>query len=61
MQGIIVAPNGDVWALGISKDQLLRFPKGDLNKGRIVCEGRDVASRSWVRFILALINRIGFG
>ena len=42
MQGIIVAPNGDVWALGISKDQLLRFPKGDLNKGRIVCEGRDV-------------------
>jgi DNA-binding beta-propeller fold protein YncE len=42
MQGIIVAPNGDVWALGISKDQLLHFPQGDLNKGRIVCEGRDV-------------------
>ena len=42
MQGIIVVPNGDVWALGISKDQLLHFPKGDLNKGRIVCEGRDV-------------------
>jgi hypothetical protein len=39
MQGIIVAPNGDVWALGISKRQLLHFPKGDWTKGRIVCEG----------------------
>jgi hypothetical protein len=42
MQGIIVAPNGDVWALGVSKTQLLHFPKGDLNKGRIVCEGREI-------------------
>jgi len=42
MQGIIVTPGGDVWALGISKNQLLYFPKGDLTKGRIVCEGRDV-------------------
>ncbi len=39
MQGIITAPNGDVWALGISKRQLLHFPKGDWNNGRIVCEG----------------------
>jgi sugar lactone lactonase YvrE len=39
MQGIITAPNGDIWALGISKRQLLHFPKGDWNKGRIVCEG----------------------
>jgi hypothetical protein len=39
LQGIIVAPNGDVWALGISKSQLVYFPKGDLTKGRIVCEG----------------------
>ena len=39
MQGIIVAPGGDVWALGISKNQLLYFPKGDWTKGRIVCEG----------------------
>ncbi|HYN79335.1 MAG TPA: hypothetical protein VES73_16250 [Lamprocystis sp. (in: g-proteobacteria)] len=39
MQGIIIAPNGDVWALGISKRQLLYFPKGDWNNGRIVCEG----------------------
>src|SRR5215470_425696 len=42
MQGIIVAPNGDVWALGLSKNQLLYFPKGDWTKGRIVCEGHDV-------------------
>ena len=39
MQGIIVTPSGDVWALGISKSQLVHFPKGDLTKGRIVCEG----------------------
>jgi hypothetical protein len=39
MQGIIVTPSGDVWALGISKGQLVYFPKGDLTKGRIVCEG----------------------
>jgi len=43
MQGIIVTPSGDVWALGLSKNQLLYFPKGDWTKGRIVCEGRDVA------------------
>ncbi|HKD16250.1 MAG TPA: hypothetical protein VKG23_00175 [Thermoanaerobaculia bacterium] len=42
MQGIIVTPSGDVWALGISKGQLLFFPGGDYTKGRIVCEGRDV-------------------
>jgi hypothetical protein len=42
MQGIIVAPNGDVWAVGISKNQLLYFPNGDWTKGRIVCEGRTV-------------------
>jgi hypothetical protein len=27
---------------GISKNQLVHFPKGDLTKGRIVCEGRTV-------------------
>jgi hypothetical protein len=42
MQGIIVTPSGDVWAVGITKNQLLYFPKGDWSKGRIVCEGRDV-------------------
>jgi hypothetical protein len=39
MQGIIVTPSGDVWALGASKSQLIYFPKGDPTKGRIVCEG----------------------
>jgi hypothetical protein len=39
MQGIITAPNGDVWAVSISKRQLLYFPKADWTKGRIVCEG----------------------
>jgi streptogramin lyase len=39
MQGIIVTPSGDVWALGIEKSQLVHFPNGDLTKGRIVCEG----------------------
>jgi hypothetical protein len=39
MQGIIVAPNGDVWVLGISKSQLVYFPNGDWTKGRIICEG----------------------
>jgi streptogramin lyase len=43
MQGIIATPSGDVWALGISKNQLVYFAKGDWTKGRIVCEGRDVA------------------
>jgi len=42
MQGIIVTPTGDVWALGVSKGQLLFFPGGDYTKGRLVCEGRDV-------------------
>ena len=39
MQGVIVTPSGDVWVLGIEKSQLVHFPKGDLTKGRIVCEG----------------------
>ncbi len=39
MQGIIATPSGDVWAVGPTKAQLVHFPKGDLTKGRIVCEG----------------------
>jgi hypothetical protein len=39
MQGIIVTPSGDVWTVGVEKSQLVEFPKGDLSKGRIVCEG----------------------
>lgn len=39
MQGVIVTPNDDVWVLGLEKSQLVFFPKGDITKGRIVCEG----------------------
>jgi hypothetical protein len=39
MQGVMVAPSGDVWVVGVEKSQLVYFPKGDLTKGRIVCEG----------------------
>src|SRR5271169_6500536 len=39
MQGVIVTPSGDVWVLGVEKSQLVFFPKGDIAKGRIVCEG----------------------
>src|ERR1700722_15935969 len=39
MQGVIVTPSGDIWVLGVEKRQLVHFPKGDLTKGRIVCEG----------------------
>ena len=39
MQGVIVTPSSDVWIVGITKGQLVHFPKGDLSKGKIVCEG----------------------
>jgi DNA-binding beta-propeller fold protein YncE len=40
MQGIIVAPNGDVWALDNDEDQIVHMPKGDATKGTIL--GRTV-------------------
>jgi hypothetical protein len=39
MQGVMVTPSGDVWVLGLSKNQLVYFPKGDLSKAKLVCEG----------------------
>lgn len=42
MQGIAVTPSGDVWAVGVSKNQLLKFPKGDWTKGSLICEGQKV-------------------
>ena len=39
MQGVIVTPSSDVWVLGLTKNQLVYFPKGDITKGKIVCEG----------------------
>jgi hypothetical protein len=39
MQGVIVTPSGDVWVLGVEKHQLVFFPKGDLSKAKLLCEG----------------------
>ena len=39
MQGVIVTPSGDVWVVGLGKNQLVYFPKGDLTKAKLVCEG----------------------
>jgi hypothetical protein len=63
MQGVIVTPSSDVWVVGISKSQLVYFPKGDLTKGRIVCEGREVEPcKSFVGpFHLGLISRTASG
>ncbi len=40
MQGVIITPSGDAWVLGLEKNQLVFFPKGDITQGRIVCEGK---------------------
>ena len=40
MQGILVAPNGDVWTVDNEKDQIVHLPGGDVSKGRIL--GRTV-------------------
>ena len=63
MQGIIVTPSGDVWVLGVEKNQLVYFPKGDIAKGRIVCEGKaqSPANRSSRRFTWPSTNTIASG
>lgn len=38
MQGIIVAPNGDVWAVDTMKGQVADFPKGDPAQGQLYCQ-----------------------
>jgi len=38
MQGIIAAPNGDIWALDATKMQVVRFPKGDATKGELLMQ-----------------------
>ena len=37
MQGVMVAPNRDVWVLDEERDQLVEFPGGDIGKGKLVC------------------------
>lgn len=63
MQGVIVTPSGDVWVLGLSKSQLVFFPKGDLSKAKLLCEGADAepASRSSCHSTWASISRTGSG
>jgi hypothetical protein len=41
MQGIIVAPNGDVWALDFGKDRVVDLPKGDASKAKFFCQSAD--------------------
>jgi streptogramin lyase len=43
MQGIIVTPKGDVWALDNGNDQIVYLPGGDASKGRIL--GRTVEGK----------------
>lgn len=38
MQGIIAAPNGDIWALDTTGNQVVRFPKGDVTKGELLLQ-----------------------
>jgi streptogramin lyase len=40
MQGILVAPNGDVWTVDNENNQIVHLPKGDVSQGRIL--GRTV-------------------
>ena len=57
MQGVIVTPNGDVWVLGISKNQLVLLPQGrsEPKAGSSARAGRwSRASRSSAPFHLAI-------
>jgi hypothetical protein len=40
MQGIIATPGGDIWALDMTKAQLVHFPKGDPAKGEVLCQNK---------------------
>jgi hypothetical protein len=40
MQGVIVAPNGDVWALDVANSQIVYMPKGDPTKGQLLCQNK---------------------
>jgi hypothetical protein len=41
MQGVIVTPNGDVWAADFSDDKIVYLPKGDPSKAKFYCESTD--------------------
>ena len=38
MQGIIVTPSGDVWALDFTNDKVVYMPQGDPSKAKFYCE-----------------------
>ena len=38
MQGVIVTPSGDVWAVDFGKDDVVYMPKGDPAKAKFYCE-----------------------
>jgi hypothetical protein len=41
VQGIIVTPSGDVWALDFGGDRVIYMPKGDPTKVKFYCEATD--------------------
>ena len=41
MQGIIVTPNGDVWALDFGDDKVVYMPHGDPSKVKFYCQATD--------------------
>jgi streptogramin lyase len=40
MQGVIVTPSGDVWALDVANSQIVYMPNGDPTKGQILCQNK---------------------
>ncbi len=40
MQGIIVAPSGDVWACDVEKSQMVYMPKGDPARGKLLFQNK---------------------
>jgi streptogramin lyase len=57
MQGIIVAPNGDVWAVGISKNQLLHFSQVRSDQGRDHLRRQDCGTVQVIRWAFPPRNR----
>ncbi len=45
MQGIIVAPNGDVWTVDFGKDQVIQLPQGDVSKAKFFCQAPEGKSK----------------
>jgi streptogramin lyase len=41
MQGVIVTPSGDVWALDFSDDKVVHLPRGDPSRVRFFCQSTD--------------------